>query len=554
MKKLLIFLMFIFLLSPLSATIYYVDASRPNDDGNGESEGAAWKTIGKVNSEMGNFSAGDSILFKRGETWTDAILTVDCDGSAGGGYITFGDYESGVKPIFDCEDTRNNGIFCIEGNSYLKFQNIWIINSADDSFVADQSNQDHFWLDGIDVTDSAHSAVYLTRVDTYIVENCTVDTCLLGGIVVIGSSGATVRVQDGIVRNNVVHDCGSDGITIHHEVSDNPDYKVGDNHLFHDNVSYDNGEQGFDVTSGKYIVLKDNESYGNGTSAYLIDDTLDHIWIIGHYAHDEYQGIFFNTAEDIVCRNSIFKSSSGCKYMVFQLDCINVYFVHNVVIDEHYQYAFVPDTGADGLFARNNIFTSQEAAYPSYHLKYDSPETPAGTNSDFDYNQYYRGDNDSSANLFYDATEGGHNLATRQTQWNEDENAQYGDPKLNVGFTLQSDSPCINAGTWLTTITSENGSGTSFVVGNAIFFQDGFGLSTGDEIQLEGDSTSATVTEVDYDTDTITVDESVSWTQGDGVAFAFNGTEPDMGAYEYEAGAILRIRDVLRIRNILRIK
>jgi hypothetical protein len=90
----------------------------------------------------------------------------------------------------------------------------------------------------------------------------------------------------------------------------------------------------------------------------------------------------------------------------------------------------------------------------------------------------------------------------------------------------------------LTTITSATGSGFSFVVDDAKYFMDGWGIIDGDLIQLEGKSSPVRITEVNYGTKTITVDEEVSWTEGDGVAQPYNGSKPDMGAYEYEEGEI----------------
>ena len=107
----------------------------------------------------------------------------------------------------------------------------------------------------------------------------------------------------------------------------------------------------------------------------------------------------------------------------------------------------------------------------------------------------------------------------------------------NGNFTLTVDSPMIDAGDWLTTITSTNGSGTSFVVDDSTWYIDGWGIVTGDEIKLEDDLTSVTITGINYGTNTITVDESVSWTQGDGVSLTYNGVSLDMGAIEYNSDA-----------------
>lgn len=109
------------------------------------------------------------------------------------------------------------------------------------------------------------------------------------------------------------------------------------------------------------------------------------------------------------------------------------------------------------------------------------------------------------------------------------------DKETQFSFYLHSDSPCIDNGGFLTTITSANGSGTQFVVDNAGYFMDGWGIIEGDTIQLEGQSDTATITTVNYDTNTITVDTSLTWTQGLGISLEYNGTAPDIGAYEFVA-------------------
>jgi len=82
------------------STTYYVDATNGNDDNDGMSSETPWKTISKVNSA--SFSAGDSILFKRNETWRER-LSVPGSGS-NGNPITFGVYSTGNDPIINGAD------------------------------------------------------------------------------------------------------------------------------------------------------------------------------------------------------------------------------------------------------------------------------------------------------------------------------------------------------------------------------------------------------------------------------------------------------------------
>lgn len=76
------------------ATVYYVDATGGLDSNDGESTGAAWQTINKVNTS--SFSQDDQILLKRGETWRE-MLTVPSSGTSGHP-IVFGAYGTGALP------------------------------------------------------------------------------------------------------------------------------------------------------------------------------------------------------------------------------------------------------------------------------------------------------------------------------------------------------------------------------------------------------------------------------------------------------------------------
>jgi hypothetical protein len=104
-------------------------------------------------------------------------------------------------------------------------------------------------------------------------------------------------------------------------------------------------------------------------------------------------------------------------------------------------------------------------------------------------------------------------------------------------FHLQSDSPCIDQGGFLTTITSSSGSGTQFQVADAGYFMDGWGIIEGDIIQLQGQTARARIVSVDYATNTITFNTTLSWTSGVGVSLAYEGAAPDIGAYESSGSA-----------------
>ncbi|MEG7522565.1 MAG: hypothetical protein M3H12_05625, partial [Chromatiales bacterium] len=54
----------------------------------------------------------------------------------------------------------------------------------------------------------------------------------------------------------------------------------------------------------------------------------------------------------------------------------------------------------------------------------------------------------------------------------------------------------------------------------------------GDEIQLQGSNETAIIVGINYVSHTITLDRALSWNAGQGVALKYNGSAPDMGAFE----------------------
>ena len=99
---------------------------------------------------------------------------------------------------------------------------------------------------------------------------------------------------------------------------------------------------------------------------------------------------------------------------------------------------------------------------------------------------------------------------------------------------LKPNSPLIDAGAFLTR-TVGAGAGTSMPVADVRFFSDGFGIQglDGDLIQLEGGALTARIVNIDYATGTLLLDAALTWTAAQGVALAYEGKAPDMGAFDY---------------------
>jgi parallel beta-helix repeat protein len=81
--------------APIESSTYYVSSSG-NDASDGKTINTAWKTIDKVNASMGNIEAGETILFRKGDTFY-GTLNITKSGTAGNP-ITFGAYSTGEDP------------------------------------------------------------------------------------------------------------------------------------------------------------------------------------------------------------------------------------------------------------------------------------------------------------------------------------------------------------------------------------------------------------------------------------------------------------------------
>jgi hypothetical protein len=106
---------------------YYVDATNGNDSNDGLSEVNAWQTWNKVRGET--YSAGDTIKFKRNETWSigaNEYWTISEDGTAAN-YITIDAYGSGNKPIWDAEEELSGSTWTEETG---EGSNIWSTTST----------------------------------------------------------------------------------------------------------------------------------------------------------------------------------------------------------------------------------------------------------------------------------------------------------------------------------------------------------------------------------------------------------------------------------------
>ena len=139
-----IFLIMSFSVSSFSATTYYVSSSFGSDSNNGTSTDTPWAHAPGMTNVEGvpastTLVAGDQILFKRGDTWSEIRLTPGQSGNADtdAGRIYYGGYGSGEKPVIN---GTSNQSFNIDGKSYLKFENLQVTSAKENGFYIRNSS------------------------------------------------------------------------------------------------------------------------------------------------------------------------------------------------------------------------------------------------------------------------------------------------------------------------------------------------------------------------------------------------------------------------------
>lgn len=98
----------------LNATTYYVSPSG-NDSNNGQSMSSPFQTIGHINSL--SLSAGDTVLFEGGATFTDDMIYLEGESGTSANPITFGSYGTGRATIK--RNTDSAGIYLYNSGGIL---------------------------------------------------------------------------------------------------------------------------------------------------------------------------------------------------------------------------------------------------------------------------------------------------------------------------------------------------------------------------------------------------------------------------------------------------
>jgi hypothetical protein len=197
----LLFALLITAAAPIYAgTACYVDSTNGSDTNDGLAPETPWKTINKVNNSI--FLPGDSILFKRGETWRETLIPPS-HGSSGNN-ILFGAYGTGAPPKID----GSGRDYCVNGNKdYITFTDLHFTSPKKYGIAHTKwtSNGIELSTPGWIIKNSTFTrcGVYLFGPDTIVQDNVFVGPSPItwndGAVIIRG----LVAVNCSVLRNNI---------------------------------------------------------------------------------------------------------------------------------------------------------------------------------------------------------------------------------------------------------------------------------------------------------------------------------------------------------------
>ena len=564
-RKIYVFLLVlaVFLPAPAFATIYYV--AKTGNNANVGTEASPWLTIQKAADTM---VAGDTVNVKGG-TYNE-VVTPKASGTEGS-RITYQRFATDNVTIDRASAGNHTILFSL---------------SFPSNFVT---------MNGFKVTGALRWNIYIEGKNNVILEDIESFNSGEQGVFVVSSNNITLtrpiarnNTQYGILISDTNNEIFIDNPLTHSNTLDGlrifgtNGTRSATNIDIISPISHTNGRQGIKTGWADFVYILNPTTYGNGATGIQIENGTDH-WIInGGDSHDNgtsfdqetgfwgdegkfgllqnsrsYRnskgGFYSQSYNTIVRRNRFYSNKHQAK--ASPIDGANMtawgdsegsvdsggqpvglkdnVFVHNTSYDNgistsngHYWNVNSLASILDNKI-KNNIF-SQFAGIREIYVN--------DTDYVINHNCYFN--SARVLNFKWGATD---NLtfANWKTTSGQDANSINSDPLMvdpaNGDFLLQSGSPCKDAGGFLTTA---NGSGTNsvtLIVNDSRYFMDGYGIITGDTIQIQGGGT-AVITAVNYTTHTLTLATPLTWTTGNGVSYLYNGALPDIG-YSETAGS-----------------
>lgn len=237
----------------VTTTRYYID-NNGSDTANGLTPATAWKTLSKVNAVT--FQPGDSILFKRGGSWT-GTLVIKSSGTETS-RITFSTFGTGNKPKITGDNSTLSAVL-IQDAKYLTFENFDVSNPRSVR-PPDRS------LCGIYValaTNGAYPGILIKNNDVHDVDGTPITNRHLQAGIFVRSNAAQAHFDDLTIEGNNLKHCSSRGIMMGDGSNKDTTY-YNNNIVIRNNVIDSTALEGIIVYTSKNVLIEYNRVLNAG--------------------------------------------------------------------------------------------------------------------------------------------------------------------------------------------------------------------------------------------------------------------------------------------------
>ncbi len=321
---------------------YYVDSKTGNDVNDGLSSNKPWQSLSKVNQH--GFTAGDSILFKRSETW-EGQLAPTGSGMAGKP-IVFSAYSQGALPEIKAAGRFRDALL-IKNMQYIVVEYLSLSN-FDSGIVSQKTGPTgvrilaenigtlhnirlaYLYIHDINGDNKKGSAEgcgifwdcqgpMRSNIEHLLIENCTLEHVDRNGIRGNGTFGIRSNWfpnKDLVIRNSTLKDIGGDGIVI--KAFDTA--LIEHNKLFYFRTrAIDNAvaiwPHSSDHTLIQYneVAYTKNENWANDGQSFDIDGNCRNTIIQYNYSHDN-DGGFGLVISDVINKDNVKTTGNIIQY------------------------------------------------------------------------------------------------------------------------------------------------------------------------------------------------------------------------------------------------